>query len=111
MSEWAVEWKTTLDRHLRARSLPPLTEFEVVECHECYLLLRGEMAETSRQEREEATLMWRDLKGGRLPDERRIWGHPTVRQVLAGGYGPQVEMLIKQFFERRNAGKGANALD
>lgn len=111
MSEDAIEKTTMLNVHLRRRALPPLTEFEVVECHPCYLLSRGELAEKGRLELMEYQSLMHDLRRGFLPDEKRIWGHPGVRAVLAASYGPQCEDLIKSYFTRRKAGKGTDALD
>lgn len=111
MSEDAIEKMAMFNGHLRRRALPPLTEFDVVECPPCFLLTRGEQVEKGRVELLEFQSLMQDLRRGHLPDERRIWGHPGVRSVMAGGYGPQCDDLIKCYFRRRMEGKGSDALD
>lgn len=96
---------------MRARALPPLTEFEVAECHECYGLTRAEHAERTRAAQQEFTVLIHDLHRDRLPNERMIWGYPRVRAVMEGPFGPQAEELLRAHFRRKAGGGNGNDLD
>lgn len=92
--------------------MTPLDESEVVECASCHQLTRHERSLAEIDAFREYEALADSLRGGSLTNEKLIWQHPRVRAVLAGPFGAQCELMIRDHFKpTADGGRSTNALE